>query len=863
MPLTRKSKIWLIVLAIPVVIVIAAIIALKVMFSGDKLKAMVIPRVEQATHRTTTIRDMSLTVFPSVGVDMDGFSLANRQGEGFSATPFLTLDRLHVSVKLLPLLKGQVEVTSLELEHPQLLIEVNSRNESNYADLTGAPDTARASHAGQAAPKQPPAQPKAESALLVNDFRISDGALDYVSYKDNSATRVRGLQVRMGVEAGGTRALLSGTVGIDSLSYGTVDAPLISGLRLAVDHRLVYDQNADLLTVEKGAITVQDMKLNLAGTVSGLRSTKVLNLTIGSDNLNIAELLSLVPREYMKKAEGVKGNGTAQVHIAITGMLADSTMPDVTGKVSVTGASIQYPRLPRPISNISIVSQFTRSKALQEFRIDKLTANLGDNPISMTMTVTNFANPSVSLAANGALNLAEVGQFYPLEQGTELGGRMTADIRVAGKVKEPAAMKGAGTMTFQGVTARTASTKTPVQNLNGAITFNNQVIESKNLSMNMGKSDLRLGFSLKNYLSMLSTDKSAPRATATVSLQSNHLYTADVMGEEKAQKPEGKAEAPGSAAPAKTGAPTRPEAAPKKQKTTLPLPNVDMDVNASIGTLTMQKFDFTNVRGALRISNGVVTMQNFSLNAFGGSAVSKGTLNLQNPDKPLFDLGLNLNGLEANTLLPHFTSFGQRISGKMTMTTSMKGALNDTLGLVPNALEGNGHVQIQDGVLKGFKVNQTLASMLKLPDLETINFKDWTNAFSIQNGRFQVKDLKITALNAEYLVNGSQGLDGTLDYTMTLYLPASLSSRISVGGFAGDAVSLFKDPKDPQGRLRLDFNVGGTTDDPKLQLNTDVARQRATDLAKQKVNEEAKKLGDQAKSKAGDVLRDLLKGKKK
>ncbi|HEX9006036.1 MAG TPA: AsmA-like C-terminal region-containing protein [Bacteroidota bacterium] len=858
MALTRKSKIWLIVLAIPLVLIIAVAITLKVMFSGDKLKAMVIPRVEQATHRTATIRDMSLTLFPSVGVDMDGFSLANRQGEGFSATPFLTLDRLHVSVKVLPLLKGQVEVTSLELDHPQILIEVNDRNESNYADLTGASDTGKVSRTAQ-----PAAKPKAESALLVNDLRISDGALDYVSYKDNSATRVRGLQVRMGVEAGGTRSLVSGTVGIDSLSYGTVDAPLISGLRLGVDHRLVYDQNADVLTVEKGDIKVQDMTLNLAGTVSGLRSTKVLNLTIGSEDLNIAELLSLVPREYMKKAEGVKGNGTAQVHIAIAGPMADSTLPDVTGKINVSGASIQYPKLPRPISNITIVSQFTRSKTQQEFRIDKLTANLGDNPISMTMTVTNFANPAVTLAANGALNLAEVGQFYPLEPGTELGGRMTADIRVAGKVKEPAAMKGTGTMNFQGVTARTASTKTPVQNLNGTITFNNQVIESKNLAMSMGKSDMRLGFTLKNYLSMLSTDKSAPKATATVALQSNHLYTADLMGEEKAQKPEGKTPAPESAAPAKPGTPGKPGAAPGKGKTNLPLPNVDMDVNAAIGTLTMQKFDFTNVRGAMRISNGVINMQNFSLNAFGGSVTSKGTLNLQNPDKPQFDLGLNLNSLEANALLPHFTSFGQRLSGKMTMTTAMKGGLNDTLGLVPNTLDGNGHVQIQNGTLKGFKVNQSLASMLKLPDLETINFKDWTNAFTIQNGRFQVKDLKITALNAEYLVNGSQGLDGTLEYTMTLYLPASLSSRINVAGFAGEAVNLFKDPKDPQGRLRLDFNVGGTTDDPKLQLNTDVAKERATELAKQKVNEEAKKLGDQAKDKAGDLLKGILKGKKK
>ncbi len=81
---------------------------------------------------------------------------------------------------------------------------------------------------------------------------------------------------------------------------------------------------------------------------------------------------------------------------------------------------------------------------------------------------------------------------------------MSANVNVAGKVKEPTAMKASGTMEFQGVTIKTPASANPVRDLAGAITFNNQQIEAKKISMNLGKSDLALAFSLKNYLSMMS-----------------------------------------------------------------------------------------------------------------------------------------------------------------------------------------------------------------------------------------------------------------------------------------------------------------------------------------------------------------------
>ena len=833
MALSRKAKVWLIVASIPVILIVGAVFALKAYFTSDRLKALIVPQIEQATNRSVAINDISLSVFPAIAVDMEGFTMSNRKGEGFSQSPFLALDGLSVSVSLMPLLRGNVEITTVVLDRPKVLVETNKAGVTNYADMTET--------SGAAGEDTSTSTSSSMAGFLLSNLLINNGSVDYIDYKGNSAMKVRGLDNTMSLKGGSEGVTVEGKVSVADFSYGTVTAPLVSGLRLGLDHRLSYSTSQDVLTVERGDVTVQDMPLALTGRVSGLsKETMTLDLTVKSENLNITELLSLVPKEYMKKAEGVKGNGTAQIMLAITGIMSDSTQPDVSGRVSSTNASIQYARLPKPITNINIVSEFTRAKTKQEFKLEKLSANLGDNPINATMTMVNFENPSITMALNGSLNLAEVGQFYPLEPGTELAGRMSANVNVAGKVKQPAAMKASGTMEFQGVSVKTPASANPVRDLAGAITFNNQVVEAKKISMNLGKSDLTLAFALRNYLSIMSVDKSLPRPTAKLTLNSNHLYTADVMPS-NGQQPKG---------------PPQDTATAKKPRSGVPLPDVDMDINATIGTLTMEKFEFKNVRGALKITDGVIHMQNFSLNGFGGSAVSKGSLNLKDPKRPLFDLALDINGVESHSLLPHFTSFGQRINGKMTMNTTMKGALNDTLGLVPSALNGAGRVQITDGVLNGVKVNETIAAMLKLPDLETIKFKDWANSFTIAEGRIIIKDLKIHALDADYTVNGSQGLDGSLDYAMTMLVSQATSGKVNLPGFAGQAADLFKDET---GRLKLDFAVGGTSDNPKVQLDTKSAQSKAEALARKKLEDEAKKATDQLKKKAEDAIKGIFK----
>lgn len=838
MALSKKARTWLIIAAVPVVLLGVAVIALKLYFTNERLKELLVPQIESATGRQVAINDISLSVFPSIGLDVRGLSIANKPG--FSEQPMLDLERMLIDVKLWPLFSKRVEIASLYLERPKILLETNEQGATNYAEEQPVASE----------PAQPSGDAGGAAAIVLSDFRIENGYIEMVDRKENSRQVYDGLHQQASVDfnpaAQEARIQLKGA--IDNFSYGSVTTPLITDWRINTEGTVVYNLEKSLATLENTTGVLNAIPFDITGWVE-MREKTTMDLKIGAKDVNVAQLLNLTPKAYVEKIKGVRGNGNVQATITVKGVYdgAAKLLPDIAGTINTENASIQYPNLPKAITGIAIVSDFIKSNTKQEFHIRKLSAAMGQNPISATLSVVDFDDPALMATLSAAMNLADVKEYYPLETGTTVTGRLKANVNVTGKVSKPDAMKATGTLEFQGVTIATADSKNPVREMNGAIAINNQLMQSKKLSMTIGKSDLALGFTVRNWLSMTSDAKDAPKATATASLTSNHLYTADIMGDEEAKPAQQQA---GGGAP------------PKAAKASMPLPNVDMEIAANIGTLTTSKFEMKDVRGTMRISNGVIDMKNLTMKMFDGAIASKGSINLKNPQRPTFNLDLDMNSLKANSALSAFTSFGQRLLGDMNMNIQISGALDDTLGLIPSSLNASGKVGVNNGKLQGMKVNQQVASLLSVPDVAEINFKDWVNAFSIKDGRVNIPDLKIAALGADYAIAGSQGLDGSMDFKMAMLLSEAASAKVNVPGFAGEALNALKEPN---GRVKLDFLVGGTSDNPKVSLDTQSLQARAAEFAKSKLDAEKQKLQqkleEEAKKKGGDLLKDLFKKK--
>ena len=831
--MTRSTRRWLLILGIPLLLIVGGTVALKLILTGDRLRGMILPRVEAALGRPVSVGDVSLSLFPSLAIRLDSLKIMNPPTGHFSGTTLLLLESGVVDVRLMPLLKGSVEVTTVILERPRLWLEVDSAGSANYSlaegrkEEAGQPDTAASAFSGR---------------ISLPDVRIVDGTLDYVNVPSSSAMGLEDLDLSMSanVPEGGSvvEAKISGTAG--GLRYGQKNAPLIRNLPVGLEQTIVYHRTEDSVALGSGTITLRRMQLSTSGSVARASADQYYNLKISGDRITVAELLSLVPPEYMKQAAGMDASGEVQTAMHILGTVTDSTLPAVTGTVRVSKGTIKYAQLPKAITDVGLSASFEMSDVREEFVIDRFSARMGSNPIDMRLKVVGFDDPSIALNAKGSLNLSELPQYYPLEPGTKVSGILAADVDLAGKVAAPKSMRASGTMTLRGVTVKTAAAARPLENLEGTLVFTNERLEGRKFSMMLGKSDLALDFRMDNYLAMAMPEASAGRPRLSGSLVSRHLYAADIT-----EKP----------APEQQGGSSAPRAASKPGS----LPDLDADLSARIGVLTMEQMELKDVNASVELRGGTLTLRNFVAKAFKGDITTRGTIRMTDPAKPEFDLSMDMSRMDANALLSTFTSFSDRLFGALSMKTSMSGALNDTMGLVPSTLNGTGTVAIQEGKLSGVKINTAISNLLRLPDLEAITFKDWSNSFTVVAGRLHLKDLTIASGDADYTVNGSQGLDGSLDYGMTVLLSGPMSSKVSLPGLAGEAVQVLKNP---DGRLPLNLKVTGTTTSPEVSLDTAELERRLQDKAKEKVAGEAKKLQGDIEKKAGDLLKDLFKKKK-
>ena len=143
-------------------ILIAAII-LVASFDPNKYKGEIMYAVKTATGRDLKIDGkISLSLFPWLGVKMEGLTLGN--ATGFGPEPFVKIGSAGASVSLLPLLAGNVRVDTVHVDDLTLNLATDANGRNNWSDLGGAQKTA----AKPAASAEKPAKPADRKSTRLN-----------------------------------------------------------------------------------------------------------------------------------------------------------------------------------------------------------------------------------------------------------------------------------------------------------------------------------------------------------------------------------------------------------------------------------------------------------------------------------------------------------------------------------------------------------------------------------------------------------------------------------------------------------------------------------------------------------------------
>ncbi len=166
---------------------IAAVAAFALLFDPNKFKPEIEQLVQRSTQRTLKLEgELGLAFYPSLGVSLGRTTLSERNG----AKEFAAVDSAHVSMAVLPLLRGEMVADEVRLSGLRASVVRFKDGSTNVDDLVGPAPSTRV-----------PPEPQKESKALrfdVSGTRIEDARLSFRDETTGQELTAEGLNLRTG-----------------------------------------------------------------------------------------------------------------------------------------------------------------------------------------------------------------------------------------------------------------------------------------------------------------------------------------------------------------------------------------------------------------------------------------------------------------------------------------------------------------------------------------------------------------------------------------------------------------------------------------------------------------------------------------
>jgi AsmA protein len=198
---------------------IAGLIALAVLglaiffltFDPNQYKAQIQRYVTEQTGRTLTLEgDLQVAIYPNLGASLGAASLSDKN----SAQPFASIESAHISVALLPLLRGQTIVNGVDIVGLQVNVERSRQGRLNFEDLLD-----KASPKGDTkASAQRSTSARDPLAFDVTRIRLEKATLAYKDLGSGQHLVLHNLQLQTGRLAVGAKGELQAATSLTSAS---------------------------------------------------------------------------------------------------------------------------------------------------------------------------------------------------------------------------------------------------------------------------------------------------------------------------------------------------------------------------------------------------------------------------------------------------------------------------------------------------------------------------------------------------------------------------------------------------------------------------------------------------------------------
>jgi len=608
-----------------------------------------------------------------------------------------------------------------------------------------------------------------------------------------------------------------------STGFGMDNIQYINDMKIDAKTDVEADLKNMKFTLADNYLKLNNIEGSLEGWVEILEDATEMDIKLNTKEIQLRDILSLIPAVYASDLNGLQATGEVALTAEVKGKMTETQIPQFDARLTVDKGEIRYTGLPETISAIKADIRAYNQIGLADATLLDVSAFhfvLAESPFDMSIKLKNpVSDPDFNLKAVGKIDLDALKKSFPLEN-IDLSGKLDANLTLATTMsaiekEQYEKVNAEGTLALSDFVYKQQGSA-DMQIKSAKLAFSPKVVDLQSFSLVTGQNDIQAKGKLENFLPyFLKNDV----LKGTLSVTSNYLNLNDFMTEST--------ETSSSADTSSIGIVEIPR-------------NLDFTLNGTFQEILFDKLEMKDVAGQIVVRNGKVDMKNLAMQALGGSITLNGSYDTgSNPQKPTVNMNLNINEVAFKETFNTFVSIQkiapifENLTGNYSTTLSLTTPLGADFTPDLQALSANGTLQSKSVQVTNSSVLSGLATALKNESLKDLKIKDLKLPFTINAGRVTTKPFNINFGEGTMNLQGSTGLDQTIDYSAVINLTGKLSNQYL---------------------NNLPVKIGGTFTSPKFTVDAKNAADQLLGNAVSKITGSEGSLSEQATAKAGEEI---------
>src|SRR5690554_2376481 len=476
-------------------------------FFKDELKELALAEANKMLKAEVAVGDFDLTIFssfPKMKLVFNDVSVTGR--DEFEGVKLVDIGALEARVDFWSVINMEdISVRSVRLVEPDIHVKILESGLANYDIMKSSEEMVEEGVDTTSTPFK----------FSLEYYEIKDGNIIYDDRLSAMFAEIINLNHTgtgdMTAEIIDFKTITS----MDELTFEMEGLSYLSEVKtdLVMNILMEFTEESSKFTLKENELSLNALKLSFDGYYEMLKDHDDMDLKLIANNTSFKDLLSLVPAFYHTGYESMIAKGSLSLDAFVKGQLDDSRLPAWDFSAKVNGASIAYPDMPSTIDNVSIVagSKFPGGDNLDLMTIDvdQLKASFVGNTVDANFYMKNpMTDPYLKSKAILNVDLATIGQVYPLSEGEEYNGKLTSDLSIEGRMsslekEEYDKFDAKGSLLLEEIHYASVDLPAPVDIENMLFEFSPQQLRLAELKARIGGSDFALDGEIKNYMEYL------------------------------------------------------------------------------------------------------------------------------------------------------------------------------------------------------------------------------------------------------------------------------------------------------------------------------------------------------------------------